>query len=633
MNKHKSFLLITGYLFILNIIFSCLLFKDITTDEVIYYLLESITLSGIINIISNIPKKEKTKKIIEIITITIISLLYMSQYVHFHFYDCFYSIYSLTHGSQILGYTYQIIKVIIDNIKGFLVLFILLLIMITIIIKIKEQNNKNRLIYYSIITIISIALTITGTYIHTNDIYSRKNILKNTNTEVKNVKKFGLITGMAIDTYRYKNVLEENLIKDKNNYEFKKEDLKKYNVEDLKFEEIKTNDNSINALTNYLKSENPTNKNEYTGIFKNKNLIFITAESFSFSAIDKDLTPTLYKLTTEGFNFTNFYTPIYYSSTADGEYTNLTGLLPKEGIWGLMESQNKYFPYTYGNIFNKSYYQSNSFHNGVYTFYQRNKVMPNLGYSFKACGNGLEKSINCDIFPQSDLEMMDKTYKYYKYSDKFNIYYMSISGHLPHNFKTNDIAIKNQKEVKNIKHIEPVKAYIAQTIELDKAVEKLLKNLQASKKLDNTVIVLLPDHYPYGLSEKELKDLKEINTEYDKHKSGLIIYNTKTKGKKIDKYASNIDVLPTILNMFGMEYDSRLIIGKDIMSSTDGIVIFNDRSFLTNKGYYNENTNKFTNTTKEKVNNKYIEEKRLEVYNKVNASSLIIQKDYYKYIK
>ena len=125
-------------------------------------------------------------------------------------------------------------------------------------------------------------------------------------------------------------------------YFFKKTDPKDYNVLDTNFD-IEKDNKELLSLSKYLKGTHPTNKNKYTGIFENKNLIFITAESFSFSFIDKDLTPTLYKLKDEGFNFENFYTPIYYASTSDGEYTNLTGLLPREGTWSLIDSKNNDF--------------------------------------------------------------------------------------------------------------------------------------------------------------------------------------------------------------------------------------------------------------------------------------------------
>ena len=626
-NKYKTLTITTFYLLSLNIIFIILLYKHISLSNVFFYLLGSITISTAINLISELFKG-KTKKIIEIVLYAFITVLYIAQFVHYHFYDCFFSIYSLTNGGQVFGFMPAIIKVITNNLTGFLILIALLIVIVSALIKTNDEKaNKKKLVLLSIL-VISLFITTISIYIPNNNIYSRKNLLKITNVETKNVHSFGLATAMFIDLNRFiTSPSYELFIKNNNNIY----DDNYYNIQNINFNNIKTNDKEINKLTNYLKNEKPTNKNEYTGIFKDKNLIFITAESFSFSVINKDLTPTLYKMTNEGFNFTNFYTPIYYASTSDGEYTNLTGLLPKEGTWSYMDTIGKNFPYTYAEVFKDKNYNLNSYHNGVYTFYQRNKVMPNLGYDFKACGNGLEKYINCNLWPQSDDQMITETFKDYKDSNKFHTYYMSISGHLSHNFNNNDMAKKYQDKVKKLNYKEATKAYLSANIDLDKALEHLLKNLEKQNILNDTVIVLVPDHYPYGLSKKEYSDLRELNTPYAKHKSNIIIYNPSIKPKTIDKYASNIDILPTLLNMFGIKYDSRLIIGKDIMSDSEGIVIFNDRSFLTKEGFYNEKNNKWQGL--KAVSNTYIKEKQKEVLNKANASSLILEKNYYKYIK
>lgn len=141
--------------------------------------------------------------------------------------------------------------------------------------------------------------------------------------------------------------------------------------------------------------------------------------------------------------------------------------------------------------------------------------------------------------------------------------------------------------------------------------------------LDDTVIVLLADHFPYGLSKNELEELNEDIKHDDNliHKNFLVIYNsTLEKPIIIDNYSSNIDVLPTLYNLFGFNYDSRLLTGCDILSNDDGIVIFNDRSFITKDTKYNALNDK----TNDKIN---------LVYDKYLYSRLILEKDYYKYIK
>lgn len=636
MKKYKNLIITIAYLFIIAITFAILIFHKLSISNALFYLLESITFGLIINLISY-PFKPKINKIVNSLLLVVITIFYIAQFVHYNFYDCFFSIYSLINGGQVFGFINAIIKEIIDNIFGIVILLSILILTIILIFKNDNLSKKQNPIILVGLLILNLIITISFIYIpNSNDIYSRKNLLEKTNSETKNTESFGLITAMLIDTNRYISPYKEDIIKTEKTKEvFKEEKNVKYNKENIDFDKLikEEKNKEIKKIHNFFKSEDPTNKNEYTGIFKNKNLIFITAESFSFNIIDEELTPTLYKMTSEGITFSNFYTPIYYASTSDGEYTNLTGLLPKEGTWSYIASKNKDFPYTYSKVFKEKGYDTYSYHNGIYNFYDRNKVMPNLGYDkYTGCGNGLEKKINCNLWPQSDDEMISYTFADYKNSKNFMTYYMTISGHLSHNFNDNDMAKKHKDKVKDLKYSDAVKAYISATIDLDNALKNLLENLKKNEKLDDTVIVLVPDHYPYGLSNEELNELKPITTAYDKYKSGLIIYNSATKGEKIDKYSSNIDILPTILNMFGIKYDSRVIIGKDIMSSNDGMVIFNDRSFLTNQGFYNEKTKEFS-SSKTNIPQGYIKEKRIEAFNKTNISSMILETNYYKSLK
>ena len=83
--------------------------------------------------------------------------------------------------------------------------------------------------------------------------------------------------------------------------------------------------NTIANMHRYFLSRPASNQNDYTGIFEGKNIIFLTLEGFSDKCISKELTPTLYMMANEGFQFTNFYDTVWGGSTATGEYTNMTG--------------------------------------------------------------------------------------------------------------------------------------------------------------------------------------------------------------------------------------------------------------------------------------------------------------------
>ena len=176
---------------------------------------------------------------------------------------------------------------------------------------------------------------------------------------------------------------------------------------------------------------------------------------------------------------------------------------------------------------------------------------------------------------------------------------------------------------------------MAANIDFDIAMENLFSSLEKNNRLDDTVIVISSDHSPYYLTNEQVNTRSSIDrtNNFDRNRGSLIIYNSKLKGNhSIDKVAMNIDVLPTLLNMFGISYDSRLIIGKDIMAdNNDGLVVFPDRSFVTNYGAYNSKNEEFTKYV-ENVDEKYIQEKIQEVNEKYQVSVNMQYGDYYKYI-
>lgn len=341
----------------------------------------------------------------------------------------------------------------------------------------------------------------------------------------------------------------------------------------------------------YLAALEPTKKNEYTGMFEGYNLILITAESFSPMAIHPELTPTLYMLSQSGFDFTNYWAT-YPSNTTNGEYTNLTGLFPDISkpksngsfVYSIKNTMNM----NIANWFNAQGVTTRAYHDHTAGYYKRNKTHPNIGYQvFKGKGQigGLSG------WPESDLIMMEKTIPEYINDEWFHTYYMTVSGH--HNYRFggyNSMADKNKKLVDDLDMGTAAKAYIATHIELDKALEHLINELRNAGKLEKTVIVLTTDHYPYGLTDSQYKGMLGHSIQYgglERHESDLIIWNSEMETIQIDKPCSQQDVLPTLLNLFGFTYDSRLYSGMDILSDTYGLAITANQSFITDKIIYN----------------------------------------------
>ncbi len=407
----------------------------------------------------------------------------------------------------------------------------------------------------------------------------------------------------------------------------------KEQVMDLDFDALAKNesDADVKMLHEYFGSLNPSKTNLYTGLFKGKNVIMITAESFYSFAVDKDLTPTLYKMAHDGLEFKNYYTPVWGVSTLDGEYVNLLGTIPKSGVWSLWRARSNNLYFTLGNVAKRAGYKTIAYHNGTYDYYDRNESHFNLGYDkWIAVNSGLE--LPHDTWPNSDVEMIDATTADYLNSDDpFSIYYLTISGHAPHTFGGSSMATKNKDLVKDLPYSDEVKGYLAAEIELDRAMELLLKRLEEAGKLDDTLIVLAADHYPYALSENSLNEM--LGNGYDKnfelYHNTLMIYNPTFTHVEIEKPCYAVDILPTVLNLMGEEYDSRLLIGSDILSDSPGLVVFVNRSWISDVGRYNSVTGKFTPNEGVTVPDGYVDSVNAVVSKKFTVSTLILDKDYY----
>lgn len=390
--------------------------------------------------------------------------------------------------------------------------------------------------------------------------------------------------------------------------------------------------NTIKTLHNYFASVRPTNKNEYTGIFEGYNLILITAEGFAPYAVHKEKTPTLYKLVNSGFVFNNFYTPLWQTSTSDGEFVALTGLIPV-GTRSMYFSRKNSMPFSLGQQFNRIGIESKAFHNHTYTYYERDETHPNLGYDYVAIGNGM--LLESDVWPRSDLEMINNTVDSFVNEDSFHVYYLTVSGHMNYTFAGNSMSNKNKELVSDLPYSSEAKAYLASQIELDRALEALINSLEEAGAADNTVIALSADHHPYGWDKEYIDELAgfEIEPNFEIFKNHFILWNSSMDEKVIvDKVASSLDILPTLSNLFGIEYDSRLLMGSDIFSDAEPLVIFNDRSFITDKIMYNTKNGETINLTDESVPEHYIDNINKIIQNKFSVSQSIIKEDYYSYI-
>ena len=401
----------------------------------------------------------------------------------------------------------------------------------------------------------------------------------------------------------------------------------------------------------YVSTLTPSSQNVYTGSFEGKNLILICAEAFSGFLIDEELTPTLYRLSTKGINFNDYYQQSI-AGTTGGEYQLLFGLIPTSGGSSIKEITQNETHTNIGALLNDEGYFGMAFHNSTYTFYDRHETHTKLGYSggYMGVGNGLEELIS-PKWPASDLELIQETLPMYIDKQPFDVYYMTVSGHSTYAFGNNAMSRENKDAVdawcakKNLSYTEPVRAYIAANLELEKALDYLVKTLEEKGIADDTVICIAPDHFPYGLdSDASLGNMPylselygyPVNTYEERDRSRAIIWCGELEDNEpiiVDTPVSSVDILPTLCNLFGVEWDSRLYVGRDVFSDALPLVFFGNYDWKTDLGHYSSSKNIFTPTDENTViPEDYVKQICSMVRNRMTFSKSVLNQDYYTHV-
>ena len=610
--------------------FALISFDIYSKSEVLSILIYSLFSSFIMTILMTVGS-EKTNKIFSYIIYFVLCFWFALEAIFKSFLQTFFSLDCFKLSDQAMGFAGETIKVIVGNIH-YLILFFLPFILLIIFRKKIDLNIKeNKKYLYSYIILIPLSFLSYRLYINStkdNKDISLYDLYYNTNNIPLSIQKMGVLSSTGLDIYRNIFGFDDKVIEVNYEEENNDEDLFVYEKNNL---DLDLSSNKLNKdIKEYIDNNPGTSKNKYTGMFENKNLIFVVAESFSEIGIDKDRTPTLYKLTNNGFIFDNFYVP-YYLSTIGGEFQSLTGLYPNYSTLTKWKSGENSFPYGLATVFKEKGYNTYAYHAHDGYFQNRYKYLKALGFdNFKACNMGL--NINCNVWPESDIEMIKATTNDYINSDKpFMTYYMTVSGHLDYTKESNSIVSKNWDLVKNLDYSDKAKSYLATQIELDRAMESLLKELENKGILEDTVIVLLADHYPYGLSLEEINELSSYKRDelFEINHNSLVIYNSEMKNVNISKTGMPIDVLPTIYNLFNIRYDSRLFAGSDLLSNSEGMVILDNLSWITDRGRYNSLNGKYSGD----IDSDYISNINNIIQNKIIFSRNMITYDGYRYIK
>jgi lipoteichoic acid synthase len=528
--------------------------------------------------------KPSTIRILVIILISIISMLFLLQDIYHSIVENFYSIQIA--GDFTLGLSFVGDAFLALRFKHLLYLVPIIIVLLLNRYYPHMYKSDYRYLKQPLFVLIAAAFFINTATNQIDDtyqsgnisyIYSEKDLYDYVYDSQKTVKTFGLLTYVQRDIM--------NL---------------------FRTSPLRTNEYLV-LLEDFI-SQRPRHQiNAFSNILKNKNFIMIMAESFDTYAIHEVLTPNLYQMKTEA-SFNNYYSPLYYRSTADTEFMSQLSLFPNKNVTLSMEAyKDNTFTNTLPRLFEQQGYKTFSYHNYIDYFYPRAYFHTNtLGFQVYKGASALglldevpKGSLIFNHIWQRDSDLITLTVDEFINEDKFFVNYITVSGHFNYNSDHEVVpfhieALDLYLEETNTTLPNDIYYYLATAMELDFAIGLLKEALAEKNKLDDTIIMIYGDHYAYAIDEEVIWDYDTIKKDddiFELHKVPLIFHAPNTKlQSSFNRYMSSIDILPTISNLFGLNLNYQHVFGVDVFSTRDAIVKFPNLSFISQDFYYNSLT-------------------------------------------
>lgn len=472
---------------------------------------------------------------------------------------------------------------------------------------------------------------------------SNKDLFKYPSVPSITINQFGILGFGILDTKSLLNEAPVNYtyaINTSTNDNKETNESKKRTVDDTILDKIIENETNpnLNNITNYIKNATITNYNDHTGIFEGKNLIVIMMESANEIIINKDLYPNFYKLYTEGISFKNNFSPRNSCSTGNNEFSGMTGLYTiQNNCTANIYRDNTYFTSIF-NLFKNAGYKTSSMHNYTEHYYARSIIHKNLGsdiyYGVQDLGINY---YNVYKDWSSDEDFMNAAMDITLNNNATNPYMLwltTVSSHQPYGVSSEE-GDKYLSITENSDYSMELRRYMSKLKTLDNSLGILLERLKASNTLDDTVIVLYGDHYPYGLKNSDINSVLSYDlSDYEVERTPMVIYNSTIKSEVVDKYSSFVNLTPTVANLFNLDYDPRKYVGTDVFSDEYlNIVAFADGSWKNSEAFYDARTASIkyytdkTYTTDEIVNINNM------VTTKMQVSEAIIRNNYFNYLE
>ncbi len=414
----------------------------------------------------------------------------------------------------------------------------------------------------------------------------------------------------------------------------------------------------------YSNQEETTETNEYTDIFKGKNILMIHAESIQNYVLDVSfngeyVAPNLRKLASEGLYFSNFHSQESVGTSSDSEFTISTSLMPASSGTVFVSYWDRDYVTTQKLLKNMGYYTF-SMHGNNCTFWNRSSAHKSFGYDDFYCYTKdftIDETIGLGLSDKSFFKQVIPKLK--TIQEKYNNYYgtlIMLTNHTPFtwieghsdyevNYKYTTINEETGEEEEHVSdYMEGTKlgSYFKSVHYADEALGQLIEDMDAEGLLDNTVIVIYGDHdaklkksefnyfYNFDFETGQPLDKDDPNYhsvdyfEYELNRAvPLIIWTKDSSGnellnKEITKVMGMYDVQPTLGNMVG--FKNKYALGHDIFSIDENVVTFPDGNWLTDKMYYSQSKGegKILNID-DTISSDYIEK-----YNKISEEKIAV---------
>lgn len=652
--NNKKFQIKDTYIFnliLMSLIFFIieLLFKAISDFEIINYATLRIFVSSflfalIINFISSLTKRKWLRNTINLVFIFAYSIYawlqlgfinYLGVYISFNTSSQFGAV-----TDYILDYLMSFKPIYYVIFLPFIFAIIWYLILSRKKVYQKLKINLKTLLFIPAIAIISLIYygTLTIPFMQ-NDLQIKSNIklFKNPDVPTIAVNQFGTSVFGILDLKSFIFPLEEE------NHVFEAttwDETVDVNREVSPYlEKIALNETNkkYTSLNNYFASQNITDFNDYTGMFEGKNVVVILMESVNEAIINEEYFPNFYNLYNNGWAWENTYSPRNSCATGNNEFSALTSLYSiYNSCTANVYKNNTYFESIF-NLFNNKGYTTTSMHDFNEWYYYRSTIHTNMGSGkfYGAKDLGIKTAGYYGEWP-SDVEFFEKAFDIVLNNESdapWMTWLTTVTSHQPYT-TSSTYGDLYKDEFKKLGYSTAVSRYLSKLKVVDEAIGVMVEKLKNAGEWENTVIVMLADHYPYGLNRTSVSEMIDHElSDYEIERTPFVIYNAEMEAKKFSDYNSYINLVPTIANLMNLDYDPRLYMGDDLLSDDyESLVVFADGSWKNELAYYNASTSKIKYYTDYNYTAEEIQKINTQIDLKISMSSKAIKNNYFNYL-